>query len=125
MIHLFIQDRPGSPNHTRGAVSNGIFGTGKTDAQVVREEKYKQDLKRQIDDKRQREADEVARRRAEEEHELAKHLEWQRQTEKQVAEDASRKQEKEAQERQNHQQLQEENERQRKLEEVAKRSKIL
>ncbi|CAF5162359.1 unnamed protein product, partial [Rotaria sp. Silwood1] len=55
-------DRPGSPNHARGAVSNGIFGTAKTEAQVLREEKYKQELKKQIEEKRQREADEVAKR---------------------------------------------------------------
>ncbi|UJR33094.1 hypothetical protein I4U23_020551 [Adineta vaga] len=91
-----------------GAVSNGIFGTAKTEAQIVREEKYKQDLKRQMDEKRQRDVEEAARRRAEEERELAKHLEWQQQMEKQVTEEALRKQEKEEQERLHHQQLQEE-----------------
>ncbi|CAF4751784.1 unnamed protein product [Rotaria sp. Silwood1] len=116
-------DRPGSPNHARGAVSNGIFGTAKTEAQVLREEKYKQELKKQIEEKRQREADEVAKRRAEEERELAKHLEWQQQMERQTAEEALRKQEKEQQERQHQQQLQEDLERQKKQEEIVMKRK--
>ncbi|CAF0956483.1 unnamed protein product [Rotaria sordida] len=110
--------RSNSPNHTRGAVSNGIFGTIKTEEQLVREEKYKQDLKKQIDEKRQRNAEELARRRADEERELAKHSEWQQQMEKQTADETARKQEKEAQERQHQQRLQEELERQRKQEET-------
>ncbi|CAF3846341.1 unnamed protein product [Rotaria magnacalcarata] len=113
-------DRSGSPNHARGAVSNGIFGTIKTDEQLVREERYKQDLKRQIDEKRQRNAEELARRRADEEREIAKHIEWQQQVEKQTAEEASRKQEKEAQDRQH---LQEELERQKQQEEIAMKRK--
>ncbi|CAF3312525.1 unnamed protein product [Rotaria socialis] len=112
-------DRSGSPNHARGAVSNGIFGTIKTDEQLVREERYKQDLKRQIDEKRQRNAEELTRRRADEEREIAKHIEWQQQVEKQTAEEASRKQEKEAQERQHQQRLQEELGRQKQQEEIA------
>ncbi|CAF0939122.1 unnamed protein product [Adineta ricciae] len=111
-------DRPGSPNHARGAVSNGIFGTAKTEAQIVREEKYKQDLKKQMEERRQREAEEAAKRRAEEERELAKHLEWQQQMEKQTTEEALRKQEKEDQERLHQQQLQEELEQRRKQEEL-------
>ncbi|CAF0772023.1 unnamed protein product [Rotaria sordida] len=116
-------NRPGSPNHTRGAVSNGIFGAAKTDAQLLREEKYKQELKRQIEEKRQREADEIAKRRAEEERELAKHLEWQQQMDKQTADDALRKQEKEEQERLHQQQLQEELERQKKQDEIIMKRK--
>ncbi|CAF2407712.1 unnamed protein product [Rotaria sp. Silwood2] len=116
-------DRPGSPNHARGAVSNGIFGAAKTEAQVLREEKYKQELKQQIDEKRQRELDEIAKRRAEEERELSKHLEWQQQMEKQTAEEALRKQEKEQQERQHQQQLHEELERQKKQEEIVMKRK--
>jgi hypothetical protein len=82
-------------------------------------------LKKQIDDKRQREADEVARRRAEEEHEIAKHMEWQQQMERQLAEDAVKKQEKEAQERQQQQHLQEGLERQKQQDDiVARRSSI-
>ncbi|CAF3602863.1 unnamed protein product [Rotaria sp. Silwood1] len=115
--------RSGSPNHTRGAVSNGIFGTIKTEEQLMREEKYKQDLKKQIDEKRQRNAEELARRRAEEERELAKHAEWQQQMEKQMADEAARKQEKEAQEHQHQQRLQEELERQRKQEEIMMKRK--
>lgn len=93
---------------------------------MMREEKYKQDLKKQIDEKRQRNADELARRRAEEERELAKHIEWQQQVEKQTAEETARKQEKEAQERVHQQRMQEELERQRKQEEIAmKRSKMI
>jgi centrosome and spindle pole-associated protein 1 len=87
----------------------------------MREERYKQDLKKQIDEKRQRNAEDLARRRAEEERELAKHIEWQQQMEKQMADEASRKQEKEVQERQHHQQLQEELERQKKQEEIMNR----
>lgn len=114
-----VQARAGSPNHARGAVSNGIFGTVKTDEQLAREERYKQDLKKQIDEKRQRNAEELARRRAEEERELAKHFEWQQQMEKQMAEEAARKQEKETQERLHQQQLQDDLERQRRQEELA------
>ena len=114
-----VQARSGSPNHARGAVSNGIFGTAKTEEQIAREERYKQDLKKQIDEKRQRNAEELARRRAEEERELAKHAEWQQQMERQTAEEAARKQEKEVQERVHQQQLQEELERQRRQEELA------
>ena len=102
-------------------MSNGIFGTIKTEEQLLREEKYKQDLKRQIDEKRQREIEEVVRRRAEDDREIAKHSEWQRQMEKQAVDDAARKQEKEAQERLYQQQQEEERERQRQLDE-AKRS---
>ncbi|CAF4421925.1 unnamed protein product [Rotaria magnacalcarata] len=116
-------ERSGSPNHARGAVSNGIFGAAKTEAQFVREEKYKLELKQQIEEKRQRGAEELARRRAEEEREIAKHLEWQQQVEKQTADDALRKQEKEQQERQHHQQLQEELERQKKQEESGTKRK--
>ena len=107
-------------------MSNGMFGAAKTEAQFLREEKYKLDLKRQIDEKRQRETEEVARRRAEEDRELAKHMEWQQQMDKQVAEDAVRKQEKETQDRFQHQQMQEELEKQRRQEELAmKRSKMI
>ncbi|CAF2586600.1 unnamed protein product [Rotaria sp. Silwood2] len=116
--NLLNSDRSGSPNHARGAVSNGIFGTIKTEEQIMREEKYKQDLKKQIDEKRQRNAEELARRRAEEERELAKHAEWQQQMDKQMADEAARKQEKEVQERQHQQRLQEELERQKKQEEI-------
>ena len=115
------QDRPGSPNHTRGAVSNGIFGASKTEAQVMREEKYKQELKQQIEERRQREIEETARRRADEERELAKHIEWQQQAEKQSADDAQRKQERDAHDREHQQHLQEELEQQKKQEEVAGR----
>jgi hypothetical protein len=81
-------------------------------------------LKRQIDEKRQKNAEDLARRRAEEERELAKHAEWQQQMDKQTADEVSRKQEKEVQERQFHQQQQDELERQRQQEEMAtKRSK--
>ncbi len=124
-MFFILQARPGSPNHTRGAVSNGIFGTVKTEEQLMREERYKQDLKKQIDEKRQRNAEELARRRAEEERELAKHVEWQQQMDKQMADEAARKQEKEVQERLHQQQLQDELERQRRQEELmAKRSNI-
>lgn len=102
-------------------MSNGIFGTVKTEEQMMREERYKQDLKKQIDEKRQRNAEELARRRAEDERELAKHFEWQQQTEKQLADEAARKQEKEAQDRLHHQQMQDELERQRRQEEMAMR----
>ena len=87
----------------------------------MREERYKQDLKKQIDEKRLRNAEELARRRAEEERELAKHVEWQQQMEKQMAEEAARKQEKEAQERIHQQQIQDELERQRRQEEITMR----
>ena len=91
----------------------------------MREERYKQDLKRQIDEKRQRNAEELSRRRAEEERELAKHFEWQQQMEKQMADEAARKQDKEAQDRLHQQQMQDELERQRRQEELAmKRSSI-
>jgi centrosome and spindle pole-associated protein 1 len=126
ILFFIVKARPGSPNHTRGAVSNGIFGTVKTEEQLMREERYKQDLRKQIDEKRQRNAEELARRRADEERELTKHIEWQQQMEKQMAEEAARKQEKEAQERLHQQQLEEELERQRKQEEITmKRSKNL
>lgn len=87
----------------------------------MREERYKNDLKKQIDEKRQRNAEELARRRAEEERELAKHIEWQQQMEKQMADETARKQEKEALDRQNQLQLQEELDRQRRQEELAMR----
>ena len=117
-----VQDRAGSPtNHARGAVSNGMFGAAKTEEQFAREDKYKQDLKRQIDEKRQLKADEVARRRAEEEQEIAKHLEWQQKMDRQAAEDAAKKQNKEEHERQLHQQMQEDLERQKQQEEIAGR----
>jgi hypothetical protein len=106
-------------------VSNGIFGTVKTDEQLIREEKYKLDLKQQIDEKRQRKLDELARRRAEEEHEIAKHAEWQQRIEKQQIDEAARKQEQEEQERQQQQQLAMELERQREEEErLAKQRKL-
>ena len=98
-----------------------MFGTAKTEEQFAREDKYKQDLKRQIDEKRQLKADEVARRRAEEEKELAKHLEWQQQMDRQAAEDAAKKQTKEVQDRQQHQQMQEDLERQKQQDEIAAR----
>ncbi|CAF1071214.1 unnamed protein product [Adineta steineri] len=116
-------DRPGSPNHARGAVSNGMFGTAKTEAQFVKEEKYKQDLKQQMEDKRRRDAEETAKRRAEEERELAKHLEWQQQMEKQVAEEAIRKQQKEEEERLHQLQLQEDVEQRKKQDELISKRK--
>lgn len=102
-----------------------MFGTAKTEVQFLREEKYKLDLKKQIEEKRQREADEVARRRAEEDHELAKHAQWQQEMDRQVAEDAARKQEKEAQDRVQHQKLQEDLERQRKQEELTMKRSLI
>jgi hypothetical protein len=79
-----------------------------------------------MDEKRQRDAEETAKRRAEEERELAKHIEWQQQMEKQMTEDALRKQGKEEQERLHQQQLQDEMEQRKKQDEIiAKRSNIL
>lgn len=88
----------------------------KTEEQIIREEKYKQELKNQIEEKRLQNIRDIARRRAEEEQELAKHAKWQEQMEKQQADDASRKHEKDAQERHQQQQLEEDLERQRQTE---------
>ena len=113
---LFFQARAGSPNHARGAGVQGILGTIKTEDQIMREEKYKQDLKNQIEEKRLQNLRDIARRRAEEEQELAKHAKWQEQMDKQQADESSRKHEKEAQDRHQQQQLEDDLERQRQTE---------
>ena len=104
---------------------NGIFGAVKTEEQLRREEKYKQDLRNQIDEKQQRAADEAARRRMEEERELAKQLEWQQLMERQKADEASRRHDIDTQEQYDHQRLQDELERQRQHDEMNARQSLI
>ena len=104
---------------------NGIFGAVKTEEQLRREEKYKQDLRNQIDEKQQRAAEEAARRRTEEERELAKQLEWQQLMERQKADEASRRHDIDTQEQYDQQRLHDELERQRQHDEMNARQSLI
>ncbi|CAF1386657.1 unnamed protein product [Adineta steineri] len=118
-----IQGRPSTPQFARGSLYNHIFGNYKTEEQVMKQERYRQDLLKQIEEKRLRDAEELARRRAAEERERAKQLAYQRELERQAAEEALRKQEREEAERRAQQLLAEEAERKRREEELERQRK--
>ncbi|UJR14083.1 hypothetical protein I4U23_001079 [Adineta vaga] len=105
-------NRPPSPTYARGSIFNGIYGTFKTEEQVRRQERYRQDLLQQIEEKQ------LARRRAEEERERLKQLQYEQQLARQLAEEALRKQQEEEAERRRLLLLEEEAERKRREEEL-------
>ncbi|CAF0876383.1 unnamed protein product, partial [Didymodactylos carnosus] len=111
--------RPESPNYARGG--NGIFGNAKTDAQKVQEEKYKQDLKRQIEDKRQRAIDEKNKVKAEEEKEIGRLQAQQQKIQEEYEAELVKKKDKEAQAARAQEQLHDQLERQKQEDNLMKR----
>ncbi|CAF1364114.1 unnamed protein product [Didymodactylos carnosus] len=117
-----ISVRPESPNYARGG--NGIFGNAKTDSQKNQEEKYKQDLKRQIEDKRQRAIDEKNKIRAEEEREIGRLQEQQNRIQEEYEAEMLKKKEKEEQANRAQEQLHEQLERQKQEDSLIKRTDL-
>ncbi|KAK3091207.1 hypothetical protein FSP39_017968 [Pinctada imbricata] len=112
-------DAQGDPTYARGG--HGIFGNPRTDEEKTQADRYKDDLRRQIEDKKRREQEDRERQRLEDEKENRRLEEQRQRIQQEFEEEQRKKREKEEDARKRNDEMRQEAEKRKKDQDRKKR----